>query len=671
MTDGATTEDRFEFLEERYAAALEAYVEAKAGETAEAALHRAYNLGRGAVTGGVSLLDLALVHRRALADVLKGVRPGRAEAAIRQKAWECFLETLGPYEMTQRGFREVYGTLISEIAQRRHIQEELEVHRQHLEEMVDQRTAELKRANESLRKEMDMRIRAQEELTRVNRALRTISQCNRAVVAATQESELLDRICQIIVDVGGYVLVCVGFPQDDPEKTVRLASYAARGKAPTEAWKVTWADDAWGRGPTGTAIRTRKPHLVEDLPGDPDCAPWRAQSAEIGAVAAVGLPLLGSNGRVLGALSIFASERGVFQEEEMNILQELAGDLAYGIQALRSRDQRVQAERALRDSEERYRTLVENIQLGVSLISTHYTIVMANAAHGHLFGKPTDSLIGRHCYEALKKRAEVCPNCPGTKAMATGKRAEVETEGVRADGSRFTALVEAFPTMGANGTIEGFIEIVEDVTERRRAERELKESDKKLRRMMQGTIQAITSALEMRDPYTVGHERRVADLACAIAGQMGLPEHQIEGIRIAGYVHDIGKIAVPAEILAKPGKLTNVEFAMIKTHPKDSYEILKEVELAPPVAQAILQHHERLDGSGYPEGLSGDQIIMEARILGVADVVEAMSSHRPYRPALGIKAALEEIAQRRGTLYDPQVADACAKLLEEERFRFE
>ena len=182
---------------------------------------------------------------------------------------------------------------------------------------------------------------------------------------------------------------------------------------------------------------------------------------------------------------------------------------------------------------------------------------------------------------------------------------------------------------------------------------------------MDGIIHAMSLVVETRDPYTAGHQKRVADIACAIGRAMDLPEWDIKGIRIAGLLHDVGKLAVPAEILTKPGKLNASEFSIIKSHSQVSYDILELIEFPWPVKQAVLQHHERLDGSGYPEGLSGDDIIIEARILGVADVVEAISSHRPYRPALGLEYAMREIIKQRGILYDPRVVDGCLKLFEE------
>ncbi len=192
----------------------------------------------------------------------------------------------------------------------------------------------------------------------------------------------------------------------------------------------------------------------------------------------------------------------------------------------------------------------------------------------------------------------------------------------------------------------------------------------KLRKSMGGFIEAIAQTVETRDPYTAGHQRRVADLACAIATEMKLPRDVIEGIRIAGIVHDLGKISVPAEILNKPGRLKEIEFNLIKSHPSVAYDILKTIDFPWPIAMIVLQHHERLDGSGYPAGLRAKDITIEAKVLYVADVVEAMASHRPYRPSLGIDQALEEITRNRGRLYDAKVVDFCLRLFRVKGYRF-
>lgn len=208
-------------------------------------------------------------------------------------------------------------------------------------------------------------------------------------------------------------------------------------------------------------------------------------------------------------------------------------------------------------------------------------------------------------------------------------------------------------------------ELVEERT------RELRESEMKHRASLIDFITAIAATVEMRDPYTAGHQRRVANLASAIAHELLLKEDQIEGLYLASVVHDIGKIRTPAEILCKPGKLDEVEYSLIKKHSETGYEILRSIDFPWPIAKAVLQHHERVGGQGYPRGLKGDDILLEARILAVADVVEAMISHRPYRPGLGVNTALLEIMKYREILYDPRVVDACLHLFREKGFAFE
>ena len=197
------------------------------------------------------------------------------------------------------------------------------------------------------------------------------------------------------------------------------------------------------------------------------------------------------------------------------------------------------------------------------------------------------------------------------------------------------------------------------------AQAELQESSDRLRKTMGGIIQAMSLTIEKRDPYTAGHQRRVTKLSRVIATIMGFSWERVQGFRMAAVIHDLGKIQVPAEILSKPGKLTENEFGIIKTHPQIGFDILKGIEFSWPIAQIVYQHHERMDGSGYPRGLAGEDILPEARILAVADVVEAMSSHRPYRPALGPERAIDEIRQNREILYDADVVDACLKAIDE------
>jgi len=266
------------------------------------------------------------------------------------------------------------------------------------------------------------------------------------------------------------------------------------------------------------------------------------------------------------------------------------------------------------------------------------------------------------CYQVW---ADTIISAGFTATVAVPVRNEGEVVGV----------LQLFSTKNGFGSeeIDFLAEIVRDISIGLRSfslEGELKQKLEHVNETLKKTVESITRMTEIRDAYTSGHQQRVAKLACAIARDMGLSKEQIEGIRVTGLLHDIGKIAVPIEILTKPSRLSVFEFNIIKTHPEIGYEIVKGIEFPWPVAQALFQHHERLNGSGYPMGLAGEKIILEAKILGVADVVEAMSSHRPYRPALGTAKALGEILQKKSTLYDPHVVDSCVRIFKEQDFDF-
>jgi len=393
---------------------------------------------------------------------------------------------------------------------------------------------------------MDITARKQSELalTRSNRALRTLSACNEALIGAVSEPELLDTVCRLIVDAGGYTMAWVGFAEQGPEKLVRVVAQYGSTKDYLGSMHMTWTDTEHGRGPTGVAIRTGTTQVHQSLMDDSDRAPWRVAALAQGFQSSIALPLKEPSGTI-GALTLYASQRDAFTEDEVHLLEKLAEDLAFGITTLRTRAERDR---------------------------------MADAQLHH-----------------------------------------------------------------------------EEI----------------LRKSLEESIQAMSGTVEMRDPYTAGHQKRVGQLAVAIASELGLAKDEVHGLHLAASIHDLGKIQVPAEILSKPNRLTDIEFALIKAHAQTGYDILKGIAFPWPIANIVLQHHERLDGSGYPQGLKGDQILLGSRIIAVADVVEAMASHRPYRPSLGIDAALAEIERGRGTAYDPAAVDACLKLFREGRFTFQ
>jgi PAS domain S-box-containing protein len=287
-----------------------------------------------------------------------------------------------------------------------------------------------------------------------------------------------------------------------------------------------------------------------------------------------------------------------------------------------------------------------------------------------ILGKPDDQMAGMNAIDTIHPEDRTLIQSRIANVLKEGTDETVESRVLLRGGPAFIWMIMTGRRMMIAGR-PFLVGIGIDITERKRAEKERRQTLESLRRAVNTTIQVMVSAVEVRDPYTAGHQNRSADLARAIATEMGLPQETIEGIRMVGSIHDIGKLSIPAEILSKPTKLTNIEFSLIKEHSQKGYEMLMDVESPWPLAQIVYQHHERMDGSGYPRNLKGDDILIEARILAVSDVVEAMASHRPYRPALGLNAALAEIENNKGTLYDADVVDVCLRLFREKGFQLE
>jgi PAS domain S-box-containing protein len=311
--------------------------------------------------------------------------------------------------------------------------------------------------------------------------------------------------------------------------------------------------------------------------------------------------------------------------------------------------ERKRGEDFLRDREEKYRSVVEKASDGIAILQDS-KIKFVNPRLAKMWGGPAEEMLDRPITDFLHPD-EILMVLGRYKKRMEGKKVPpiYETIMVRKDGSHLSVELNAGLSQ-FNGQKADQV-FARDITERKQAQT--------WRKVLEGSIEAIAMTLEMRDPYTAGHQQRVSKLACAIAEEMDLPQHQIDGLRIAGLIHDLGKVTIPAEILSKPSKLTDTEFSIIKNHPQVAYDILVKIDFPWPVADIVLQHREYLDGSGYPRGLERKDILLEARILTVADVVEAMASHRPYRPALGVDIALDEIKFGRGTRFDPKVVDAC------------
>ena len=361
----------------------------------------------------------------------------------------------------------------------------------------------------------------------------------------------------------------------------------------------------------------------------------------------------------------------LFVETSVSLIKDEKGRPAGFRGIVRDTTERKKAEEALRENEERYRQLVNHAPAGIYEVDFHRRkFVTVNDIMCEYTGYAKEELLELGPLEILDENSRRTFAERMGKVLAGEKVPETVEYKIRKKDGRELWIILNSRLVYENGYPKGATAVVHDITERKRAEDELNATISKLRKITGATIQAMAQTVEVRDPYTAGHQRRVADLARAIATALGLEGNRIDGIRMAGAIHDIGKISVPAEILSKPGILSPLEFSFIKTHSQVGYEILKDIEFPWDIAQMVLQHHERMDGSGYPNGISGEEILLEARILAVADVVEAMASHRPYRPAVGLDKALEEISSGRGLVYDGAVVDACLRLFKEHIFSF-
>lgn len=318
-----------------------------------------------------------------------------------------------------------------------------------------------------------------------------------------------------------------------------------------------------------------------------------------------------------------------------------------------------------KQSEEKYKTLTENINVGIyrNTVGPKGKFIEANPAIIKMFGynnrKEFLSISVVDLYRNANDRKKF-----NEKMLTSGFVKDEELLLRKKDGTQFYGSVSAVAVKNEKGKVLYYDGIIEDITERIKAKQRLEDSYRKLQIILDNTVNALASTTHLRDPYTTGHQQRVTRLACAIAKEMRFDKDRIEGLRVAGIVHDLGKIQVAGEILNKPMKLRDIEMELVKEHSRAGYEILKTIEFPWPVAEIVLQHHERLDGSGYPQGLKSTAILPEARILAVADVIEAMTAHRPYRAALTLADALDDIKKNKGKLFDSVVVDVCIFLFD-------
>jgi len=416
-------------------------------------------------------------------------------------------------------------------------------------------------------------------------------------------------------------------------------------------------DKPHSRGPFIVSFREQKPFLVDDIEQiRPELSAKSYEYARfMGVKAFACVPIL-YEGHAEGILAVdnYRSQRTMSQSD-LNLLQGIAPQIGVSINRVRDYEK-------IRESEERFRSLGENAPDIIYTLDSEGTYTYVNPAWEALLGHESGEVIGKSFTDFLREDETSSYSRIFKRIRENGETVKSEMgRMIGRDGTERLFSISACPNVDPSGQLTGIVGTMKDMTA-------LEKSHAMLQAALQSTIKAISDIVESRDPYTAGHQRHVRDLSAAIAEEMGLSDDRIEGLQMAALIHDIGKMQIPAEILSKPGRLSTIEMSLIQTHPDVGFRVLRNIEFHHPVAQIVHQHHERYDGSGYPGSLSGREILLEARILAVADVVEAMMNHRPYRPALGIEKALDEIVTNRGKYYDPEVVDACLRLFREKSF---
>ena len=504
------------------------------------------------------------------------------------------------------------------------------------------------------------RKRARARLAHLNLVLPAIRAVSQHVTREKDRGTLIQKCCDSLIETRGYYTAWIAVY--DQGGGFVAAAEAGLGEAFAPVLEMLTRAElprCSAKVPAQTAAKVLGDVAVEC--GGSPVNPGLVGRAEM-------TVSLEHNQRVYGLLAVSAAPDVASDAEELELLRGAADDIAIALYGIEVEARHKRDEQALRQSEELFRFLVERAFDGINIcefdpVTLKRRLVLCNERYVQMSGYTADDLANcddlsqlltsDRSQETLRHEYDCIVNGAPFAGVASWKRPDCRDN-----------TLEWSAVSTPKGDKYHVIGVDRDITERKHAEEALQQTLDTLRKSLGGAVQTIARTVEARDPYTAGHQRRVADLARAIATEMSLSQSQIDGMRMAGAVHDLGKMCVPAEILSKPARLTGPEFDMIKAHPRVGYDILDPIEFPWPVAQIVLQHHERMNGSGYPSGLSHDDILPEASIMGVADVVEAMASRRPYRPALGMDKVLDEILQNRDVLYDPHVADACLRVFE-------
>jgi PAS domain S-box-containing protein/putative nucleotidyltransferase with HDIG domain len=420
------------------------------------------------------------------------------------------------------------------------------------------------------------------------------------------------------------------------------------------------------KGVAVIAFKKQKPILINDVSEIEDNLSSKSLDfvRDMGTQSFICVPIV-YKGESMGIMIVdnVQSKRPLSQTD-MSLLMGIAPQIGVSIN-------NAVAYQKIKESEVRFRSLSENAPDIIYTLGIKGEFTYINPAIETILGYKSEEILGKY-FGDIARKEDALRYDKAFQEVRNGKQTIKEDIVIliHKDGSERYFSISGAPSFDAKNSFIGLVGILKDLTDIRKSEMELKRSFEKLESVMSSTIDAISIIVESRDPYTAGHQRRVTQLATAIAVDMGLSAEKIDLIRMGSLIHDIGKIYIPAEILTKPTRLNDIELSLIKSHPLVGYNILKQVDFIPAIVDMVYQHHEKIDGSGYPLGISGDEILLESRIITVADMVEAMASHRPYRAAMGTKAALEKIKQQRGITLDASAVDTCLKLFEEKGFKF-
>ena len=505
------------------------------------------------------------------------------------------------------------------------------------------------------------RKRTEKRINHINLILRAIRNVNQLIIGEKDREKLLKGACDNLVKTRGYHNAWIALL--DKEGKLRTCAEAGLGKDFLPMIELL------KRGKLTTCCQKALKQQEAVITENPVLACTECPLAQKYSGRAGFSIRLEHSGKVCGLMVVSIAADLAVDQEEQGLFKEVAGDIAFGLYNIDLDEERKQSEEALRESEAMFKGIFSQAPIGIELYDSKGNLISVNQECLNIFGvRNIEEIRGFKLFEDPNVSEEA------KTQLRNGELVDYESEfdfeivkksklyKTTRSGKCFLH-VQITPYKISDRGNKRFVVHVQDITER-------KQTEEKLKKTMDAILDTISKIIEAKDPYTAGHEHRVSQLATAIAKELNLSQDKIEGIRIASLIHDIGKIGVPSEILSKPTKLTDVEHSLIRSHSQIGYNILETIDFSYPIASIVLQHHERLNGSGYPNNLKGDEILLEAKIICVADVVEAMSSHRPYRPSLGIDAALEEISKNKSILYDSGTVDICIRVIREKGFKF-